>query len=200
MISQPASSTDNGAPDVAKPGEATRESFHRVLRRATRQDHVHLDQAMSRFDLAEPAGYGRFLTIHLCALQSLASRWRAQDRPDFMEMLRCLVSDLKSLDIATERGAPDGAGATSLRSWGVSYVIHGSRLGGAILRGRVPAGFPTAYLAFVPGLAWPQFLSQLEHEAQSNSATALRQITRGARLAFAAFATVVDRADAHQPV
>jgi len=56
------------------------------------------------------------------------------------------------------------------------------------LRQRVPAGYPTAYLAHVPAITWPEFLNQLEHGTQAMNRQAHAQIIRGAKQAFEAFA------------
>ena len=67
-------------------------------------------------------------------------------------------------------------------------MIRGSRLGGAVLRQRIPAGYPTAYLTYAPAISWHEFLKQLEHETRAMNRQAHAQIIRGAKQAFETFA------------
>ena len=163
--------------------------MRRILRDATRGDHRSIDQAISTLDFTDRASYRMFLAIHHAALSHLAGRWRAQDQADFSGLLHCLAEDLRALgSLVGFPGTPERQRADSLRQWGIAYVIRGSRLGGAVLRQRVPAGYPTAYLAHVPAITWPEFLNQLEHGTQAMNRRAHAQIIRGAKQAFEAFA------------
>lgn len=169
-------------------GRRTLGSMRSLVREATRNDHQRLDHAMSSLKLANRTSYSTFLTIHYKALSALAGRWSARDHADFSGLLLCLVDDLQAVECPTGRLVETHAKASSLRQWGIGYVIRGSRLGGAILRQRVPANFPASYLNFVPSLTWPDFLNQLEHEALLMYPHAHTQIIRGAKQAFGAFA------------
>jgi heme oxygenase len=60
-------------------------------------------------------------------------------------------------------------------------------LGGAVLRHRIPDGYPTSYLAYTPTITWPEFLKQLERETQTANRQAHAQIIRGAKQAFETF-------------
>jgi heme oxygenase len=103
--------------------------------------------------------------------------------------LHCLVEDLRALgSLISFPGTPERQRADSLRQWGIAYVIRGSRLGGAVLRQRVPTGYPTAYLAYAPAISWPEFLKQLERETRALNRQAHAQIIRGAKQAFETFA------------
>lgn len=164
-------------------------TLHERLRESTRPEHRLIDETLSRLNLACPAEYGVFLGIHRQAMQLLAPRWRSEDRADFDDLLGCLEADLRELGCpVSARPRAEGPRA-SLRSWGVGYVIRGSRLGAVILRQRVPPGAPAAYLSFVPRVSWPNFLRGLERNATAQGAGAEAQIIRGAKTAFSAFAT-----------
>jgi heme oxygenase len=183
----PGGGFSNAAAEHAK-RDGARDSMRRILRDATRNDHQFIDQAVSTLDLTDRVGYGIFLAIHHTALGQLAGRWRPQDHADFAGLLRCLSDDLRAM------GHPDGVSEMtrgtkthSLRQWGIAYVIRGSRLGGAVLRQRVPSGFPASYLTYSPTITWPQFLKQLEHETPAINLRAQAQIIRGAKQAFEAF-------------
>jgi heme oxygenase len=164
--------------------------MRRLLRDATRNDHHSMDRAISTLDFADRASYRIFLAIHHAALSNLAGRWRAQDQADFSNFLQRLVEDLRALGVpASLPGTPVRQRADSLRQWGIAYVIRGSRLGGAVLRQSVPAGYPTAYLACPSKITWPEFLKQLEHETRAMNRQAHAQIIRGAKQAFEIFAS-----------
>jgi heme oxygenase len=163
--------------------------MRRLLRDATRNDHESLDRVISTLDFTDRASYRLFLAIHHAALSNLAGRWRAQDQADFSGFLHCLVDDLRALGpLISPPVTPERQRADSLRQWGIAYVIRGSRLGGAVLRQRVPAAYPTTYLAYAPTIRWPEFLKQLEYETQVMNRQAHTQIIRGAKQAFETFA------------
>src|ERR1700677_2122563 len=147
------------APDKTEPPGA----LHRALRAATRSDHVTLDRLILRFDLTRREHYGLFLHLYYSALRELEADWRTEDRVDFAAMLRCVQSDLHDLKIPTPPlHAMARAQLQPGNRLGVAYVLRGSRLGASFLRRRVPSQYPTAYLDFLPGLSWSQFLVQLE--------------------------------------
>jgi heme oxygenase len=165
------------------------DSIRRLLRDATRNDHESIDREISTLDFTDRASYRLFLAIHHAALSNLAGRWRSQDQADFSGLLHCLVEDLRALgSLISFPGTPERQRADSLRQWGIAYVIRGSRLGGAVLRQRVPTGYPTAYLAYAPAISWPEFLKQLERETRALNRQAHAQIIRGAKQAFETFA------------
>jgi heme oxygenase len=190
--------TDAGTPPIQAKRDGARGLMRCTLRDATRSDHQQIDQALSRLKLADPGGYGVFLSIHLNALSSLSTLWRPEDQADFAGLLCCLSDDLRELGCA--HNVPEMTQATksqSLRPWGVGYVIRGSRLGAAMLRQRVPAACPTSFLDFMPILTWPDFLKQLDREHLFMKPPAKTQTIRGAKQAFAAFAAAVTRAGLH---
>lgn len=160
-----------------------------LVREATRNDHLRIDRATSSLQLTDRVSYSIFLTIHYIALRALAGQWRARDQADFSALSLCLVDDLQSLECPVSRLVRTARRAKPdvFRQWGIAYVIRGSRLGGAILRQRVPAAYPTSYLAYAPNITWPEFLKQFDHETQAISRQAQGQIVRGAKQAFEAF-------------
>jgi heme oxygenase len=163
-------------------------SVRRIMREATRFDHQDVDHLFSTLDLRDPVSYRIFLTIHHTALSTLGARWRAEDRDDFSALLHCLVDDLQALgDLVTVPRAAQRQRAYSIRQWGVAYVIRGSRLGGAVLRQRVPSGYPASYLTYAPTLSWPEFLKRLEQETRATDRLAHTHMIRGAKQAFETF-------------
>ena len=177
-----------GRPRLARaPG--ARGSTRNILRQATQRDHELLDRSMGRLDLTDRADYGILLNVHYNALRALAGRWSVRDHPDFSGLLTCLENDLRALNCPFGHAVvAQAANAECPGQWGLAYVIRGSRLGAAILRNRVPAGYPTSYLEYAPILTWPEFLKQLDCEDRVINSRALGQIIRGAQRAFAAFA------------
>ncbi len=150
-----------------------------LLRAATQAAHARLDTVFSRYDLACPAGYRRFLLAQAAVVPSLeAALDGALDGagarrvlPDWPERRRsaALLADLATLGVARPPAlrapAPGGPG------WvlGALYVLEGSRLGAKMLRRRVMSGgdvlccAATAYLTHEPGSAsWPDFLAVLQ--------------------------------------
>ena len=166
-----------------------------IVRAVTRNDHKLIDQEMSKLDLADRVGYGIFLRIHYLALSALTGRWNTRDQPDFTGLLVCLVHDLQALNCPVDPVplVAQGIRTESFRRWGIAYVIRGSRLGGRVLRQRVPAGYPTSYLDSAPSLTWQEFLKQLDAKAQASSSRARAQIIFGAKEAFEAFSTASAR-------
>jgi len=117
--------------------------MRRILRDATRGDHRSIDQQSPPSILPIAPAIACFSAIHHAALSHLAGRWRAQDQADFSGLLHCLAEDLRALgSLVGFPGTPERQRADSLRQWGIAYVIRGSRLGGAVLRQRVPAAIP----------------------------------------------------------
>jgi heme oxygenase (biliverdin-IX-beta and delta-forming) len=168
---------------------------HRALRAATRSDHVLLDRLILRYDLTRREHYGLFLHLHYSALKNLEGDWSTEDQADFAAMLRCVQSDLYTLQIATPPRSPSGRAALhAANGLGVAYVLRGSRLGAPFLRRRVPRQYPTAYLDFMPELSWAQFLIRLESSSDPSKARHDHEILRGARITFEIFISVFNRA------
>jgi len=183
-------SLDDDAPEPARqpPERRAEDLLWQTLRDATQGQHLLLDQTMSTLDLADSADYGRFLSIHRDALQCLRTQWRAEDDADFSGLRQSLDRDLRALGCQSAHcePSPDPAGAPTPSQWGVSYVIRGSRLGGAVLRRRVADGYASAYLDYTMSLTWPAFLKQLGADPRLGADP--HALVAGALRAYAAFA------------
>jgi heme oxygenase len=184
-------SMSSAAPShIALPGV-----LHRALRAATRSDHVAVDRLILRLNLSSVADYGIFLQMHHAALQSLEADWRDEDRGDFSAMMRCTRDDLKALKISIAKAhSTSRPPLPASQRLGIAYVLRGSRLGAGVQRLRVPSSRPSSYLDFVPTLAWPRFLEQLDPAAESAARISSAEAIRGARLTFDLFASLFTQA------
>lgn len=144
-------------------------SARTALRDATRDEHERVDRAFGRYDLSEASDYRTFLAAQARAYLPIEA---ALDQagatcvvPDWADRRRggLLVADLAEL--AAAPGAPIAAPALADCGAiaGAIYVLEGSRLGGAMLRGAVPEGLPVRFLA-APAHpeAWRSFLLLLD--------------------------------------
>ncbi len=170
---------------VHEPPRADRaHDLHAQLRAATSGLHEAVERGFAHLDLAEPADYARFLALQAAAILPLEAAldqagiagllpdWAARRRAD------ALLGDLATLGdpkrpLLTFAARPGG------EAMGVAYVLEGSRLGGAILARRLPAGAPDGFLRHgrQQGL-WPGFLARLamlpEQEAEAAETGACR--------------------------
>jgi heme oxygenase (biliverdin-IX-beta and delta-forming) len=161
---------------------------HILLRTATSEDHASVDTAFSAFDPASPAGYAAFLRAHARALFPVEE---VLDTPDFPVPLRrrgpLLADDLavlgQPLPEALRLPPPVGAAET----FGIAYVLEGSRLGGGLIARSIPPGQPMAYLSAVhePG-EWRRFLQALD-DAAGEHTDWIASAVAGARRTFALF-------------
>ncbi|WP_198350863.1 biliverdin-producing heme oxygenase [Flavisphingomonas formosensis] len=163
-----------------------------ALRDATAGCHERVDAAFGRFDLADRAGYGRFLSAHARAFLPAEAVLDAADTetvlPDWSSRRRAdrLRTDMAVLEIAVPPPLalppPDNPAAI----WGMLYVLEGSRLGGAMLSRRIDPRFPKKYLnSDQNGADWRNFLRQLE--VSLDYAAALAAATIAAETLFALF-------------
>lgn len=139
-------------------------SARTALRTATAKKHDAVDAAFARFDLTDPADYGRFLWAHALALPAVEQALAACDTiPAFAPRAEKLAGDLAALGRAMPDPLPLAPPESEAAAFGALYVIEGSRLGGAMLAKQVPAGLPHAYLSAVhaPG-AWRAFGETLD--------------------------------------
>lgn len=139
-------------------------SARTALRIATAKKHDTVDGAFGRFDLTDPADYGRFLSAHARALPAVEAALAACDTiPAFAPRSGALASDLAALGLPMPGPLPLAPPENEAAAFGALYVIEGSRLGGAMLARQVPAGLPHAYLsaAHAPG-AWRVFGETLD--------------------------------------
>lgn len=139
-----------------------------ALRRITRDAHETVDATFGRFDLADPDDYRAFLTAHARALPALEAWLDAHQPEDFRgwQAVRrgpALLADLAALGIAPPAtlaiDLPDDIASVC----GATYVLEGSRMGGALLSRRVPEGLPRAYLG-APSQSglWRSFAADLD--------------------------------------
>lgn len=167
-----------------------------ALREATSAEHELTELAFEKFDLANPAHYTAFLTVHRAALAQLEpgleragwSEWKPR-LPMAADDLLALSGSLHTAPCNTERQYDDAA------AWGVQYVLEGSRLGGQILCQRIPTGSPRSYLASTPetGRNWRAFCDALDEQAQQHPPAWFDRALAGARSAFRTFQTLAHK-------
>ena len=160
-----------------------------ALRDATMANHHRVDALFSHFSFDSASGYGAFLQAHARALAPLEAVARPESR-----RLPQLAEDLAALGLPLpEPLALDEQGGEAFR-WGALYALEGSRLGGAMLERRVPAGLPRAYLSSVHERGgWIAFQQALDVAAEEGAAEEggdawVDDAIRGAEAAFALFA------------
>lgn len=157
---------------------------HVRLKLATRLEHIRVDEAISRFDLAQAATYAAFLIVNAVALMALRPHWRHADEADFGGLTAALTADLAALGVVQPQAAQPAPG--SIDGLGLAYVVRGSRLGSQILRQRVTAGFPTSYFDFRPALSWQALRQQLD-ERGTAAPESEHALIAGARATFAVY-------------
>ena len=157
------------------------------LRAATRDEHARVDAAFSRFDLNRRAGYGGFLSAQARVLPALEAKitaaglWEA-----WSPRAPALFADLADLGRGAEAPPIAVDLPTDAELWGALYVVEGSRLGGAILAGRVSPEFPKRFL-LGGGPGWLVFQDAMAGAPSFATPTGPAQLLAGARKAFAAF-------------
>ena len=139
-----------------------------ALRRATRDAHNAVDATFGQFDLGDASSYRAFLIAHARVVPALEawldahqleafSGWRdARRGPALLADLAALgepVPPTVAIDL------PDDIASVC----GATYVLEGSRMGGALLSRRVPAALPSAYLGAPSQSAlWRAFAADLD--------------------------------------
>lgn len=143
-----------------------------ILRRATAADHATVDAAFGGFDLADTAGYARFLTAHARALPAVeAALAGIESLPPLRPRAPLLQADLAALGLPMPALLAIDPPADTAAAFGMAYVIEGSRLGGGMLARRVPEHLPHAYLSatHLPG-EWRAFGQALDAAAGHDAA------------------------------
>lgn len=151
---------------------------HRALRDATRPAHEAVDGVFAGFDLADRAGYARFLAAHGDALhpwetaldaagaQRIVADWPARRRGHLLAQDLADLGAALPLETGALRVDGDPARASETDDAGVAgmlYVIEGSRLGGRFLARQLPSEFPRAYLdADQPHGNWGFLLARID--------------------------------------
>ncbi len=162
------------------------------LRLGTQELHRTLDDAVSRFDLTSESGYHRFLQMHARVLPPL-EHWLST-QPLFLTLPHAsrrfraatLREDLEALPVKGHQSDDiqfEVQGMSFLNDKtavpGISYVLEGSRLGGALLSARIRKARPDMPLCFLEHgrgeRFWTTFLSWLSNlqmtELEMDSAT-----------------------------
>lgn len=162
--------TQQGVP--TKPGRA-----RDALRAATRDAHEAVDATFGGFDLTEKGGYARFLRAHARVVPALEA-WLDDHQPDALagwQAVRrgpALIADLAALGESAPDPVPLNLPADIASVCGATYVLEGSRLGGAFLSRSVPDGLPKGYLGAPPQSAlWRDFAAQLDALLPDEAAT-----------------------------
>jgi heme oxygenase len=168
-----------------------------ALRQATARQHAELD---TRTPLAAAAPDLRAYHDHLRLLEAWLApvqRWLDGHGPqselarrDYLSLLRADLAHpaLAGMPAPAQAADTDWPGqASEAYRWGVSYVIEGSQLGGAVLYKRLAerlAPHPLDYLRGEgsPGPRWQQFIAALRGAV--TTAPQIEDACRGARQAF----------------
>ena len=148
-----------------------------ALRSATADWHDRVDRAFSSFDLSDRGSYGRFLAAqagaHIAVETALDAGNAGSVLADWPDRRRAqlLRDDLAALGVDVPHVTPiapfEGAAATL----GAVYVLEGSRLGGALLRRSVPAGYPTTFLGAGDPAGWRRLLDILDQKVRTADET-----------------------------
>lgn len=165
-------------------------SARTALRSATTAKHDAVDEAFSRFDLADAHSYGLFLTAHARALPGVESALSAfTGLPPFAPRTGFLRADLAALGLTMPAALPFASAGSEAAAFGVLYVVEGSRLGGAVLAKRVPNALPRAYLSatHLPG-GWRAFGEALDHAEQAGAPDWIEQAIHAAEATFDLYA------------
>ena len=183
-----------------------------ALREATATRHAELDSGMP---LARPLPTLQDYRAHLALLRRWLEpieAWQARfaDGPQDAALLAPsphlpqIEADLADPALAQgedpEAAAPWHGHDSAAYRWGVSYVIEGSRLGGAVLYRRLAdrlAPHPLRYLqagGVPPGPRWQHFLRALRASVQDEAAVA--EACQGACDAFDSLIAIRRAADA----
>jgi heme oxygenase len=182
-------------------------SIRTLLRQATATLHEQLDARVMRMLAGGEPGYAAFLrgsaaavfplenALEAARVASILPDWELRSRRNALSL------DLADLGETVEPIPPFTATDTDAFSFGILYVLEGSRLGAALLASRMPkypserAGMATRYLKHGAGQGlWPSFLEHLE--AAQSVRSAPHEAVSGAQSAFAAFAAAYSAAAA----
>lgn len=145
-------------------------SARAALRAATAPDHEKVDAAFARFDLGSADGYRRFLAaqaggflpveaaLDAAGAGAVIPDWAARRRGD---LLRADLADLSVTPPEPFGPVPHFHDKAPLL--GATYVLEGSRLGGALLKRSVPLDLPRRFLdASQDAGSWRRLLKLLD--------------------------------------
>lgn len=124
-----------------------------ALRKATAASHARVDAAFSRFRLDDADDYRRFLLAQAAGFLPVEAALDEAEAerliPHWAERRRAslLRADLAALNVtAPELFGPPPIFSSKASRLGATYVLEGSRLGGALLKRQVPKSFPRRFL------------------------------------------------------
>lgn len=167
-------------------------SAHATLRAATRAAHDRVDAGFAKLNLGDRADYRIFLRRHAAAFlpaeealtsagaDRIVAGWSSHRRGP------ALLADLAELGIEVPAFTLAPSYQGDARILGGTYVLEGSRLGGAILRRSVAPGLPRRFLDSVqPPGRWRAFLADLDLRLSDRNSLDLA--TQAALRTFALF-------------
>ena len=164
-----------------------------VLKAATADAHDRVDALFSRFDLADPGDYGRFLQAQAGAFLGVEAALDAAGAErvltDWVQRRRtqAVRDDLSVLGIPLPDAAPVPELIGDAAILGAVYVLEGSRLGGAMLVRTVPDTLPRSFLTPGNPLLWRAFVAILDERLSSEDERA--DAAKTASAVFDIFAT-----------
>lgn len=118
-----------------------------ILRERTAAAHSAIDGIYARFDLSDRDSYIAFLTAHARVLFPIERLLAASPTlPPFEPRTPALAADLGRLNTPCPPHAELDIATDDAATWGLFYVVEGSRLGGVMLARGVGADLPSGYL------------------------------------------------------
>ncbi|WP_116089603.1 biliverdin-producing heme oxygenase [Sphingomonas crusticola] len=171
-------------------------SARSALRSATAKNHVMVDAAFGRFDLADRGSYGSFLTAHARALPAVEKALEhVPALPAFGVRADLLRQDLNQLGLPMPAPLPFPVPLSQAAGFGALYVSEGSRLGGAMLARQVHPELPHTYLSATHEAGdWRAFGRLLDSAALAGGRSWLDDAIRSARATFDLYAEAASTA------
>jgi heme oxygenase len=168
------------------------EAVRQFLRRETVGEHLRVDSAVSKLDLAERDGLRRFICIHNKALRLIDASWDVSDLIDIRALISLTEQDLSVLGTTPPKVVTESMCYTE--HLGPAYVLAGSHFGKRVLHGRwMRTSDPVVQRASsflctdILAQSWHQVMSVVE---QSPTAARAR-IAAAARRTFNIYHTVI---------
>jgi len=164
-------------------------ALHRLLRAATRSDQVTIERLVMRLDLSRREDYGLLSYACYAVLSLTRGHWRPADVTDFAAMSRCLVNDLRHMQITLDSAMPRTPQMTDVEALGMTWVLRGAWRGLPLLRSRVRKTFAASFMEFDPLVSWRDFSQGLGLGPASARIDA--ECIRGARLTIGVVADIL---------
>jgi heme oxygenase len=161
------------------------QNLRATLRAATADDHHRTEDTFAASLAALPDSYADFLQSHARAFPAIGRALSGQfDWAPWRARWHALAGDLAALDLDPPPALSLDPCTSRAEALGMAYVLEGSRLGSTLLRMRIPAGLPAAYLEGGNDRApWLRLLALLDTVEPQGEPAAIA----GARGAFRAF-------------